>query len=278
MLEFPGRTAVVTGAASGIGRGLVEEALARGMKVVAADVDQGRLDALARDMDAGDRLLVRATDVSSSTSVKALADAAVGRFGKVHLLFNNAGVLTSGKSWEQEPEDWSWLLGVNVLGVVHGIRYFVPAMLAHGEPGAVVNTSSMGGLLPSVDLGAYTASKFAVVGLSETLLYELQSVDAKLSAAVICPGAVKTDIMHSERLRGGDTAHTHRSPDLIKAFREGIAAVGMAPRDLARLAFEQVAAGKFWIFPHPDMLPAVEHHAQMILSGETPRYHPMQAM
>jgi len=275
MNEFAGRTAVVTGAASGIGRGLVEAALARGMRVVAADVDAARLAALTRGMDAGDWLMTHETDVSSNTAVKALADAVATRFGKVHLLFNNAGVLATGTTWEQAPAEWSWLLRVNVMGVVHGIHHFLPAMLAHGEAGAVVNTASMGGLLPSAALSAYTATKYAIVGLSECLMYELQAAGAKIAAAVICPAQVRTDIMRSERLRDGDGA-VYRAPELRDAFAAGIDQTGMAPRALAEIAFEHIGAHKFWVFPHPEMLAGVEQRVRTMLAGQAPNYQPMQ--
>lgn len=274
MQQFEGRTAVVTGAASGIGRGLVEAALDRGMRVVAADIEARRLDSLT-DLGAGDRLITFVCDVSKSESVKALADAAFDRFGKVHLLFNNAGVLSSGKCWEQTPAEFAWLLGVNLMGPIHGVRHFVPRMLAAGEEGVVVNTASMAGLLASTDIAAYSASKAALVSFSESLLFDLAAAKAKVTAAVICPGAVNTDIMHSERLSSGSDVTVHRSPGLQEAFAAGMAQAGMAPRAMAEIVFDHLKAGRFWIFPHPDMLPGAQARLDTLLKGEVPAYQPM---
>lgn len=269
MEEFAGRTAVITGAASGIGRGLARAAAARGMNVVAADLDPGRLDALAADLDLGMRLLTAVTDVSRSECVSALAEAAYGRFGAVHLLFNNAGVLTTGKAWEQAPAAWSWLFGVNVMGVVHGIHAFVPRMLAGGEAGMIVNTASMAGLFGAAELAPYTASKHAVVGLSECLLYDLQAEGSALSVAVICPGAVRTDLMRADHSAGGPVLH--QAPGLRDTFQAAMDERGMAPDALAQIVFDHIERGAFWILPHPHMLRRVDQRMASLRDGEAPR-------
>ncbi len=275
MDRLTGKTAVVTGAASGIGRGLVEGCAERGMTIVAADVDRKGLERLAAELALGDRLVTQVVDVSDSDQVAALADCAFDHFGAVHLLFNNAGVLTTGKSWEQDPATWAWLVGVNLMGVVHGITHFVPRMIAGGAPGAVINTGSMAGLLASANLAPYTASKHAVVGLSECLLYELDSIGAPLKVSVICPGPVRTEIMHSDRL--GADIDAHRAPAMRDAFDAGIKAHGMTPTALADIVFDHIARGEFWICPHPDMLSAVEARTRTLLAGEVPQYRPMEA-
>lgn len=274
MQQFEGRTAVVTGAASGIGRGLLEAALDRGMNVVAADIETGRLESLS-DLGAGERLVAMACDVSKSESVRALADAAFARFGNVHLLFNNAGVLASGKSWEQTPAEFAWLFGVNLMGPIHGVHHFVPRMLAAGDEGVVVNTASMAGLLASTEIAAYSASKAALVSFSESLLFDLAAAKAKVTAAVICPGAVNTEIMHSERLPTDAGVTVHRSPSLQATFAAGMAQAGMAPRAMAEIVFDHLKAGKFWIFPHPDMLPGAQNRLDGLMKGEVPVYQPM---
>lgn len=255
MDRFEGRTAVVTGAAGGIGRGLVEAAAARGMNVVAADLDQKGLDRLAADLALGARLVTAVTDVSKSEAVAALADLAYDRFGATHLLFNNAGVMATGRAWELEPAAWRRLLEVNLMGVVHGVHAFVPRMLAADEAGVIVNTASMAGLFATAELSAYAAAKHAVIGLSESLLYELQASGAKLGVAVICPGAVRTDLMRSDR------AATAMSESLQAAMD----ARGMDPDRLADIVFDHLARGRFWIFPHPHMLKRVEQRCAEML-------------
>lgn len=257
MTMFGEGVAVITGAGSGIGRGLARRAAGLGMKVVAADVDEPGLretEALLRA--AGADVLARRTDVSRYEDVAALADAAFARFGGVTLLFNNAGVLVDGKSWDRSLDDWRWSLDVNVMGVVHGIRAFVPPMAAGGKPGIIVNTASVGGLAGSPFLGPYTASKFAVVGITEGLLHELAALHPQLRAACLCPGEVSTQIWHSERIRpAARGAKVPFTTDAETKFRDRVAgnvSAGMAPDDVAAFVFEALAAGKYWLFPHAE--------------------------
>ena len=256
-MEYSGKVAVVTGAGSGIGRGLTQKCGQLGMKVVAGDVDTKGLkvteDALAQS---GAEVLAVQTDVTDFSSVVKLADAAYARFGRVNLLFNNAGVLVDGISWERSLEDWRWNLDVNVMGVIHGIKAFVPRMIAGGEEGIVVNTASVGGLTAGPFQGPYITSKYAVVGLTEVLQAELSLLHPKLRAACLCPGEVSTQIFRSERIRPdkfGTRAASSKEVDtqfhdwITNTVEKG----GIAPIELAERVFAALSAGKFWIFPHP---------------------------
>jgi NAD(P)-dependent dehydrogenase (short-subunit alcohol dehydrogenase family) len=274
-VEFQGRTAVVTGAASGIGRALAVEAARRGMRVAIADVDEKGLEETRTLVAAhGAKALVRRTDVSREADVAALADAAERELGGTHLLFNNAGVLVGGCIWERTPDDWRWVLGVNVWGVIHGIRVFVPRMLAAGQPGHVVNTASVGGLLTGPFLSPYVVSKHAVVALSEALHYELAARSAAIGASVLCPGAVRTGIWRSERLRPADLAEKRElSGSDERSFMEGMSAAIDASIDASEIAprvFDAVAEGRFWILPDPSFLPMIEQRFSGILAGKNP--------
>jgi NAD(P)-dependent dehydrogenase (short-subunit alcohol dehydrogenase family) len=273
--EFNGRVAVVTGAASGIGRALAVEAARRGMRVALADVDEKGLEETRRLAAAhGGKLLVRRTDVSRERDVEALADAAERELGGTQLLFNNAGVLVGGCVWERTPDDWKWVLGVNVFGVIHGIRSFVPRMLAAKQPGHVVNTASVGGLLTGAFLSPYVVSKHAVVALSEALHYELAARGAELGASVLCPGAVRTGIWRSERIRPADLAQTATPKGADeRAFLDGMTAAidaGIEASEIAPFVFDAVAEGRFWILPDPSFVPLIEQRFSGILAQRNP--------
>lgn len=273
MDEFRGRVALITGAASGIGRGLAEHAAALGMRVVIADVDEEGLAETGRRVEAaGAAVLAVRTDVRHEEEVRALADAAEARFGLPHLLFNNAGVLTSGLVTECSAEEWRWVLDVNVMGVVHGIRTFVPRMIERGEPARVVNTASVGAFIVGPRVAPYVASKFAVAALSESLYYELRDLAAPVRVSVLCPGAVATGIGRSERIRPAEVQPGPRSPE-SEAYREAFAVGitrGIEPRELAVRAFDAIAEDRFWIFPDPSFLPAIEQRVRWVLEGRDP--------
>ncbi|HEV3109961.1 MAG TPA: SDR family NAD(P)-dependent oxidoreductase [Candidatus Binataceae bacterium] len=256
-MEYSGKVAVVTGAGSGIGGGLAGKAGALGMKVVICDVDTKGLKTTEENLSrSGVEVLALETDVTDYNSVAKAAEAAYGRFGRVNLLFNNAGVLVSGISWERSLEDWRWNLDVNVMGVIHGIKAFVPRMVAGGEEGIVVNTASVGGLTAGPFMGPYTTSKYAVVGLTETLNAEFSVLELKLRAACLCPGEVSTKIFRSERIRPqkfGPRAESSRKEDvkLHESLTNFVEGQGITPAELAERVFAALDAGKFWIFPHP---------------------------
>ncbi len=273
MDEFRGKVALVTGAASGIGRALAEHAARLGMQVVIADVDEEGLAGTRRRLEAaGAPVLAVPTDVRHEDEVRALADAAEERFGLPHLLFNNAGVLTAGLSFECSAEEWEWVLDVNVMGVVHGVRTFVPRMLERGEPARVVNTASVGAFIVGPRVAPYVASKFAVAALSESLYYELRDLGAPVRVSVLCPGAVATGIGRSERVRPAEVRPGRRSAE-SEAYREAFAAGiarGIDPRELAERAFAGIREDRFWILPDPSFLPAMEHRMRCVLEGRHP--------
>lgn len=257
MKRLEGRVAVITGAASGIGRALAERFGAAGMKLVLADVEEPRLqDAAAALAAGGAEVLAHRADVSDAGQVAALADAAYERFGAVHLLCNNAGVLSRSlhePAWETPLEDWRWLLDVNLMGVVHGIRAFVPRMLAGGDEGHVVNTASVAGLLGRS--GPYHASKFAVVSVSEGLYKDLRACGARLSASVLCPGLIDTAILDAERNRPAAFGPRTDAQSLPPAVREGnerfraMLAAGLRPAQVAEAVAEAVLADRFYVIP-----------------------------
>lgn len=264
MQDLDGKVAVVTGGASGIGRGLVERFLAEGMQVVIADVEVAALESTIADLDRHDHTLAVPTDVSVESSVLALADAAFDRFGAVHILCNNAGVSTFGRSWKFRTEDWAWVLGVNLWGVIHGVRAFVPRMIEQGE-GHIVNTSSMVGVSTQSGLAPYSASKHAVVAFSEALDLELRDVRSGVGVSVLCPGFVRTRIGESERNRPDG-----RAVSGIGDTVSGLLDAGISPADAADLVVKAIRHDQFWIFTHPEMLEAVELRSRTMLRGERP--------
>lgn len=273
-MDWTDRVAVVTGAASGIGAGLALHAARLGMRVIAADVDRRGLDDVAaRAAALSGSVQVEPTDVTDPEAVETLASRAFEARGSVCLLFNNAGVLVNGKSWERSLRDWRVSLDVNVMGVVHGIRSFVPRMLAQGEPGRVVNTSSIGGLVGGGPfMGPYQLTKHAVVALSETLYAELLLEEAPVDASVLCPADVATAIFESDRLRP-EAERTPLRSGIERSFHETLAynvSRGITPEELAGRAFEGIEAGKFWLLPQPAFKPMVEARMRAILDETNP--------
>lgn len=254
MQEFSKKIAVVTGASSGIGRALALESARQGMRVVIADVDEAGLDETARLLEElGCPALCVPTDVTRPESVDALADAAYDRFGAVHLLCNNAGVIVGGSSWEIPIEDYQWVLGVNTFGVVHGVKSFVPRMLAQDCEGHIVNTASMAAVTSLPFTAAYHMSKHAVLALSECLYHELTLTQSKLRVSVLCPELINTGIDRSERSRPAHLAH--HDPDagpsasaalVMQALREGMQR-GLDPEVMADRVFAAVRDERFYI-------------------------------
>ncbi len=261
-MELANRVAVVTGAASGIGLGLVQRLLAEGMSVVMADVELGALEAAAEPLLVqGLSVLPVQTDVSDAEAVDRLAERTLDAFGAVHLVCNNAGVTTNGRAWELGLEDWRWVIDVNLWGVIHGIRTFVPLLVEQGE-GHVVNTSSMAGVGILNNLAPYLASKHAVAALSEGLAAELAEAGSPVGVSVLCPGAVRTKILTSDRNRDAGAGLGQKVPaEVVDLIEQGI-----APSQVAEMVVGAVREGRFWIFTHPGMLGLVERRMRGMLA------------
>lgn len=273
MLKLEGGVAVVTGAASGIGLALARQLCAHGMSVVLADLDRAGLETEASQLEArGHSCLAVEADVSSAASVHRLAEQTRAVFGEVHLLCNNAGVSchTGQALWELSEADWSWLLGANLWGVIHGIRAFLPAMIAHGQPAHIVNTASIAGLLAGC--GAYGATKHAVVSLSESLLFDLRHRGLPIGVSCLCPGLIKSNIARAWPERQESEAQ--------RSYRERIHGVtvehGLAPEKVAEAVIEGVLEDRFYLFPacHQADWTALRSRHEAILEGGIPEPPP----
>ena len=254
-------TCVITGAASGIGAGLARHAAALGMNLVLADWDEAGLAHLASSLPA--ETLAMPTDVRDDAAVQALAEAAFDRFGAVDLLFNNAGVLSSGLCWEIDAATWQRSLDINIGGMVNVIRAFVPRLIAADRPARIVNTSSLGGFLTSPFMSPYSATKFAIVAISEALAAELAAIDSKVQVSLLAPGPVKSAIMDEQA-----PAKTADFMDMLRGMNDEN---GMRPDELARIVFGAVERGEYWIIPHPEMLDApLRKRTEMIAERASP--------
>lgn len=275
MKQFRDRTAVITGAASGIGLELAKRAAGEGMQLVLADIDQARLEAAAATLGlSGERLLLQKTDVSRESEIVALADAAFARFGGVHLLCNNAGVGLTRVTWEHTTADWEWVLGVNLWSVIHGIQHFLPKMLAQDDEGHIVNTASAAGLLSTPGMAAYNVSKHGVVTLSETLFGELATAKAKVGVSVLCPAWVPTGIHDSARNRQDRFGAAAPAAGLSAAYEERMGQAVKSGRltatDMASAVFEAVGEGRFYVIPHRRINAAIQLRMDDILDQRNP--------
>ena len=279
MKSFQGRTAVITGAASGFGLEVSRLAAAKGMNIVMADVQADALTAAVAEIVAlGAHVLPVQLDVAQAGEVQAMAAATFARFGAPHFVFNNAGVGGGGLIWEVSLEDWSWVLGVNVMGVVHGVRAFTPMMLeaAKRDPsyeGHIVNTASMAGLLTPPNMGVYNVSKHAVVALSETLYQDLRLVTDRITASVLCPYFVPTGISQSHRNRPADAAaHTPTQSQLIAQVMsdKAVSSGKVTAATVAQQVFDALAEQRFYIYSHPQALGNVADRMQEIVAGTNP--------
>jgi NAD(P)-dependent dehydrogenase (short-subunit alcohol dehydrogenase family) len=277
MLEIRGKVAVVTGAARGIGRALVERLVDEGASVMLADLDRDEADRVAGELrarHAGAALATARVDVSSAAEVDALASATIEAFGKVHLVFNNAGVAgRAAPLWQQSTEDWTGVLGPNLWGVIHGVRSFVPLLLAQREGGHVMNTASMAGLVSIPSLGPYHVSKHGVVTLSEVLHHELTLLRADIGVSVLCPGFVKTDIAAAaqrrmaEQQRPEDEGNRPMQQKFLQLVEGGIPA-----EQVARAALDAVRERRFYVLTHPEMKGAIKARVDEILGERTPTF------
>ena len=280
MKRLAGRTAVITGAGSGFGLEASRIAAREGMNLVMADVQADALEAAAAEVRGlGAQVLAQRVDVSKGAEVEALAAATQQRFGAPHLVFNNAGISVGGLVWEHSLKDWEWCLGVNLWGVVHGVRCFVPMMLeaARGDPdfeGHVVNTASMAGLVNMPNQGAYNVSKHAVVSLTETLYQDLRLVTDQVSASVLCPFFVPTGIIASDRNRPAemaDGAAPTKSQLIGRAMGERAVARGkVSAAQVAQFVFDAVREDRFYVYSHPNALGAVQQRIDDIVNHRNP--------
>jgi NAD(P)-dependent dehydrogenase (short-subunit alcohol dehydrogenase family) len=276
MKDLKGKVAVITGAASGIGRALAERCAAEGMKVVLADVDEPRLAEAEAELKAqGGTVLGVRTDVSKRSDVEQLARQAIDAFGEAHLLFNNAGVGAGGAPWEATWNDWEWVIGVNLWGVIHGVKVFTPLMLAQNTECHIINTASTAGLVVGGAAGPYSVTKHAVVALSESLCLTLQQRNALVKVSVLCPGLVRTNIAEGDRnrpaeLRDEPVAMTPERQAGLAAFKAAIDA-SMPPTQVADAVFDAIRKEQFYILPEPAWIEAVQLRTDKLLRLENPQ-------
>ena len=281
IIDFKNKTAVLTGAGSGFGLECARIGAKLGMNLVLVDVQQDALDKATAELQAaGAQVMARRVDVSSADQMAALGQATFERFGAPHLVFNNAGVGSGGLIWENTLKDWEWVLGVNVMGVVHGLRIFTPMMLeaAKKDPnyqGHIVNTASMAGLLNPPNMGVYNVSKHAVVSMTETLYQDLSLVTDQISASVLCPFFVATGINDSGRNRPGamkdvDTRLT-QSQQIGQAMTSKAVTSGkVSAADVAAMVFDAIRANRFYIYSHPKSIKSVQTRMEDILQARNP--------
>ncbi|MGW8375629.1 SDR family NAD(P)-dependent oxidoreductase [Streptomyces sp. ODS28] len=271
---FGGKVAVITGASAGIGEGFARHAASLGMRLVLADIAEERLARLADELRGGGAEVEAVfTDVAEAASVEALAERAYARFGTVDLLLNNAGIMAMGYSWEITAEQWDRALRINVGGYVNGIRAFVPRLLAQGGRAWVVNVSSVGGFLPSPLMAPYSVTKFGTLALSESLAYELQLKRSQIQVSVVLPDSVRSEIFKTA------AAPDSQTPPEVAGLNAQLQAradtEGISAEEHARRCFEQIAAGRYWVFPQPDMIDgALRGRTDMILGRRDPTLGP----
>jgi NAD(P)-dependent dehydrogenase (short-subunit alcohol dehydrogenase family) len=277
-----GRVAVVTGAASGIGRALAGRFVAESMSVVLADVEADALgaaiDELSTEVPAAEVEAV-VTDVSDGAAVEALAERTLSRFGAVHLVCNNAGVVTLGDTWEQTAADWRWVIDVDLWGVINGIRTFVPILLGQGTEGHVVNTASIAGLVPSPTIAPYNVAKAGVVAASETLDMELRACGAPIGVSVLCPGVVPTRIAESARNRPAERqpegAEVGATAVLDIPTQHDLPPTALHADRIAELVVDAVRNDRFWIVTHDGSAELIERRSRAMTSGGRPEAPPV---
>jgi len=271
MNDFKGRVAVITGAASGFGREFAVALAAEGARLVLADVDEKGMQETVALLPAGTESITVRCDVTRAGNLDELAERTYQRFEAAHLVFNNAGVAVCGPAWLATLEDWKWVLDINLMGVVHGIRSFVPRMIAGGEPGHVINTASVAGLLSLPGSAVYCVSKHAVVTLSECLRHDLRVAKAAVGVSVLCPAFVQTGIFESARNRPQELAATNPlGRPYEEAGKKAVAASKLSAADIARLTLKAVRDERFYVLPHKTTKAAIESRMQDILEERDP--------
>ncbi|MBJ20891.1 MAG: SDR family NAD(P)-dependent oxidoreductase [bacterium] len=267
--DFEGKVAVITGAASGIGAALAEGFAAEGMKIVAADIDAAGAKATAERI--GDTAHAIRVDVADPASVAALADDAFAHFGQVDLLLNNAGVFQGGLCWERSLEDWQWTFGVNVFGIIHGIKYFVPSMIAQGTDGHIVNTASVAAFVGGPTSGPYVVSKCAALSLSECLAHDLGAVGSKIGASVLTPSSIDTAIAQTARVRP-DQYGTDDTSDgqVVTEFLQKQLDTGMPPSEVVEPVLNGIRTGEFLIPTKPSYAAQIRNRSEALLERRLP--------
>jgi NAD(P)-dependent dehydrogenase (short-subunit alcohol dehydrogenase family) len=276
MKEFKGKVAVITGAASGIGRGIAERCVSEGMKVVLADIEETNLVRAETELKTqGGTVLGVRTDVSTRSDVELLARQALDAFGQVHLLFNNAGVAAGGAPWEATWNDWEWVMGVNLWGVIHGVKVFAPIMLSQNTECHIINTSSAAGLIVGGGSAPYAVTKHAVVALSESLYLSLQQRNSLIKVSVLCPGLVRTNIVNAERNRPAELRNESvtMTPEMQAAVAALTAAmeISMLPLQVADLVFDAIMNERFYILTHPEWTEVIQLRTDNLLRMENPK-------
>ena len=274
MKDLKGKVAAVTGAASGLGRSMALAFASEGMDVALADVDQTNLSSVADEVQAkGVRAITLKVDVSQSEQVEAFRDHALARLGAIHVVCNNAGVSPLGAAWENTPADWQWILGVNLWGVINGVRAFTPYLIAQNE-GHIVNTASVSGLISPPGSGAYNATKHAVVALSESLHHDLRERSSAVGVSVLCPAYVPTGIVDSERSRPKELPASEKSRETLAReamLRKAVSSGKVSADQVAQAVVAAVKEGRFYILTHPRIKGAIRARMEDILEGRAPR-------
>jgi NAD(P)-dependent dehydrogenase (short-subunit alcohol dehydrogenase family) len=274
MEELTGRSAVITGAGSGLGRAMAERMAEEGMRLVLADIEPGPLEDVARALaDRGAEVVTRRVDVASADDIARLADLSFDRFGAVHVLCNNAGVVKRARSWDLTLDDWAWVLGVDLWSVIHAVRAFIPRMLKQADGGHVVNTASMSGLLPIPNLAAYSVAKAAVVALSEALQLDLEAEGSSIGVSVLCPGFIATRITESERNRPPALHETAAVPSAARTTA-GVQAT-MDAAEVAGHVLDAIRANRFWILTHDRYRDVIRERAAGIGTDARPAAPPI---
>jgi NAD(P)-dependent dehydrogenase (short-subunit alcohol dehydrogenase family) len=275
MKDFSGKVAVITGAGSGFGREFARRGAALGMKLALADVQADALAATVSELQGqGAQVFGEVVDVSKAEDMERLAARTLEAFGGVHLVFNNAGVAVGGLAWESSVRDWEWVLGVNVWGVIHGVRVFTPIMLAQGGQGHIVNTASVAGLVNPQMMAVYNVSKHAVVSLSETLHHDLKLVGSAVGVSVLCPAFVPTGINASDRNRPADLANdappTASQAALKAQLDKAVTSGKITAPQVAEMTFDAIREDRFYVITHDRMMPSIELRLQDVVQRRNP--------
>ena len=277
MKDYTGKIVVITGAANGMGKELARQFAAKGAKLSLADIDAENLAVVEKELKAGGTAVITDVfDVSNYEAMEAFSKKTFKTYGKVDFFFNNAGVISVGSIWEQPLSDWKWLFDVNVMGIVHGIKAFIPAMIKQDKECRIINTASIAGLLTVENSPAYVASKFASLSLSEVLELQLQYANAKVKAHVICPAVVKTDLNHCTRHRPKNIYNENDPYYQTKDYKSradvmnSAIVVGMPVEEAVKIIIDAVEKDIFYILTHPVYNPAITARVAGIMAGTRP--------